>query len=368
MRTVTLLVFATLVAVFGAVPVIARDSASKDAGVSSSDVTHARAFEFTYQVTLDPAPNGTLRVWIPVATSDASQRVVLKGVSDLDHTQTRRDSEYGNSVLYTEIGHAAAPVTIAIKYEVTRREYSRGDLNQLMRYNRDEDSAPSDVARFLAPDRLIPINDRFRTMASEITRGKHGDVEKAYAIYNYVFHTLRYDKSGQGWGRGDAMWACDAKHGNCTDFHSLFIALMRAEKIPARFEIGFPLPEGKAEGEIGGYHCWAEFYLSGLGWVPVDISEAWQNPAKHDFFFGSLDANRVQFTIGRDLILDPPQNGPPVNYLVYPYVELDGEPYDRVHKTFSFREVPLSGSTVASDREASVPHAGRGDLPEWHLY
>ncbi|MFZ0589190.1 MAG: transglutaminase-like domain-containing protein, partial [Bryobacteraceae bacterium] len=283
-------------------------------------------------------------------TSDASQKVVLKSVSGLDHPQSRRDSEYGNSLLYTEIRKAAAPVTIALVYEVTRREYSRGDLKNLMRSNRDHDPAPSDVARFLAPDRLVPINDRFRYMAAEITRGKDGDVEKAYAIYDYVFHTLRYDKSGAGWGRGDALWACDAKHGNCTDFHSLFIALMRAEKIPARFEIGFPLPEDKAEGEIGGYHCWAEFYLNRLGWVPVDISEAWKNPAKHDFFFGSLDTNRVQFTIGRDLILDPPQSGPPVNYLVYPYVELDGQPYDHLHKTFSFREIPPSGRAWGSGK------------------
>lgn len=337
MRNVTPLVFATLLMVFVPLPIIAKDSASKDPG---SGVAQARAFEFTYQVTLDPVPAGTLRVWIPIATSDANQNVVLKSVSGLDHSQSRRDSEYGNSVLYTEIGKAAAPVTITIRYEVKRREYSRGDLKDLMRYNRDQDPAPSDVARFLAPDRLIPINDRFRTLAAEITRGKHGDVEKAYAIYDYVFHTLRYDKSGEGWGRGDAMWACDSKHGNCTDFHSLFIALMRAEKIPARFEIGFPLPEGKEEGEIGGYHCWAEFYLSGLGWVPVDISEAWQNPAQHEFFFGSLDANRVQFTIGRDLTLNPLQSGPPVNYLVYPYVELDGQPYDHLQKRFSFREIP----------------------------
>ena len=348
MRTLTYLVFATLVTISMALPIIASDPASEGTSGSNPGVPHARAFEFTYQVTLDPAPAGTLRVWIPVATSDASQKVVLKTVSGLDHSQSGRDSEYGNSVLYTEIGKTAAPVTITVTYAVTRKEYSHGGVQQLMRYNRAEDPAPADVARFLAPDRLIPINDRFKTMAAEITRGKGGDVEKAYAIYNFVFHTLRYDKSGEGWGRGDAMWACDAKHGNCTDFHSLFIALMRAEKIPARFEIGFPLPEGKAEGEIGGYHCWAEFYVSGLGWVPVDISEAWQNPAKHNFFFGSLDANRVQFTIGRDLILNPPQSGPPVNYLVYPYAELNGQPYNHVYKRFSFHEIPLPGSAWGS--------------------
>jgi len=333
MKTSLELATGCLLGLLAAAPVLA----------AAADSTQARTFEFVYQVTIDPAPGGTVKVWIPIARSDANQDVLLKSISGLDASQvksgTQQESEYGNSVLYTEIKQAAAPVTVSLTYQVTRKEYSRGGLNDLMRYNRADDPPSPDVARFLAPDSLVPINDRFRALAAEITRGKNGDVEKAYAIYDYVFHNLRYDKSGEGWGRGDAMWACDSKHGNCTDFHSLFIALMRAQKIPARFEIGFPLPEGKSDGDIPGYHCWAEFYARGLGWVPVDISEAWKNPTKHDFFFGSLDTNRVQFTIGRDLVLNPPQSGPPVNYLVYPYAELDGQPYDHLQKKFSFHDV-----------------------------
>jgi transglutaminase-like putative cysteine protease len=107
----------------------------------------------------------------------------------------------------------------------------------------------------------------------------------------------------------------------------VFISLMRAQGIPARFEIGFPLAEAPA-GEIAGYHCWAEFYLDKMGWVPVDISEAWKAPAKHDYFFGSLDANRIRFSTGRDLTLEPRQAGPPLNYFVYPYVEVDGKPFE----------------------------------------
>jgi transglutaminase-like putative cysteine protease len=76
-------------------------------------------------------------------------------------------------------------------------------------------------------------------------------------------------------------------------------------------------------GTIPGYHCWAEFY-SGGEWVPVDASEAWKHPDRHDYYFGHLDADRVAFTSGRDLVLEPPQQGEPLNYLIYPYVEIDG--------------------------------------------
>jgi len=167
-------------------------------------------------------------------------------------------------------------------------------------------------------------------------------VAKAKAAYDYLFTNMRYDKTGTGWGRGDAVWACDAKHGNCTDFHSPFIGMLRTDGIPARFDIGFPLPENKDKGDIAGYHCWAEFYAPKTGWIPVDISEAWKAKEKQDYFFGSVDANRVQFSTGRDITLSPKQDGPALNYFVYPYVEVDSKPYDKVDKQFSFEEVKSS--------------------------
>lgn len=312
-------------------------------GVAKAPVKNseaARTFEFSYNVTVKDLPHdGAVRVWIPLATSDQNQKVVLKKVSSPVKTRITRDPQYGDRMLYAEISNAKeSAAAFSLEYEVTRKEYSKGDYEKLMRYNEAAVRAPASAARFLQPDKLVPIDGKMAELAGEQTQGKQGAVEKAHALYDYVFKTLRYDKSGTGWGRGDALWACDAKHGNCTDFHSLFIAMMRAEKIPARFEIGFPLPEKSQQSDIPGYHCWAEFYLNGAGWVPVDISEAWKNPSKHDYFFGTLDANRVQFTIGRDLNLVPKQAGPPLNYFIYPYVEVNGKPYDNLEKKFAFRE------------------------------
>ena len=54
--------------------------------------------------------------------------------------------------------------------------------------------------------------------------------------------------------------------------------------------------------------------------------------------------NRVQFSMGRDLRLTPPQEGKPLNYFVYPYVEVDGQQYANVSLAFSFADV---GAAVA---------------------
>ena len=180
-------------------------------------------------------------------------------------------------------------------------------------------------------------------MALEVTRGKTSDLDKARAVYDYAADNLKYDKSGTGWGRGDIYYACDIKRGNCTDFHAVFTGFTRAVGIPARFEIGFPLPPDRREGEIAGYHCWAEFYLQGYGWVPLDASEGGKNPDRRSYFFGAHDEHRVLFTIGRDIRLSPAQKGEPLNFFVYPYVEVDGRAFEKVQKKFYFRDVKPTG-------------------------
>jgi len=68
--------------------------------------------------------------------------------------------------------------------------------------------------------------------------------------------------------------------------------------------------------------------------------EAWKNPSRHDYYFGHLDADRVAFTMGRDLALKP-QRGALLNYLIYPYAELDGAPIaqDKIKSSFAYHDV-----------------------------
>lgn len=306
------------------------------------NVSPSRTFEFTYDAQITNLSPGvrTVRMWIPLASTDEHQTVIVRKISGTGATRITREAEFGDRMVYAEIHHPhSATAEIKIVYKVTRREYSKGNYESLMRYNQDPQPVPVTLVRFLQPDRLVPTSGLIRQIAASNTNGKQGEIEKAYALYDYVFHHMRYDKSGTGWGHGDALWACDSHHGNCTDFHSLFMALARSSGIPARFAIGFQIPTGSHQGQIPGYHCWAEFYVEGLGWVPTDISEAWLDPSMHNFFFGSLDANRVRFSVGRDLTLSPKQDGPPVNYFVYPYVEIDGKPYNSIKSQFSFHDL-----------------------------
>jgi transglutaminase-like putative cysteine protease len=299
-----------------------------------------RVFQFTYKATINEVPGGTkhLSVWLPYPTTDANQEIFDIQVSSPAKAAVYSEPRYGNSILYVSVDDpGAAPVDIQVSFKVRRSENIRKDFARV----RQVSNAPLDpsVEMYLQPDKLVPINAQIKQWATEVTRGKKTDLEKARAIYDYTLATMKYDKSGQGWGRGDILYACDVKRGNCTDFHAVFIGFCRSLGIPARFAIGFPLPEKRGEGEIPGYHCWAEFYLKGYGWVPVDASEAWKNPQKRDYFFGSHDENRVQLSSGRDIILRPRQQSGPLNYFVYPYAEADGKPVDTIKREFRFKDL-----------------------------
>ena len=314
----------------------------------------SRSFRFTYSFTVKDIPAGTkqVRVWVPVPRSDEHQTVAVLNVKAPTRTRMTQEPEYGNRMMYVEMQNpAAGNAEFSLEYEVKRREYSRGSYAQLERRDRKPGIVPTSMNRLVAPDSLIPTDGKIKALAEEVTGSQTGAVAKAKAAYDYLFTNMRYDKTGTGWGRGDALWACDSKHGNCTDFHSPFIGMLRSDGIPARFDIGFPVPEDKDKGDIAGYHCWAEFSASKIGWVPVDISEAWKAKQKEDYFFGSVDANRVQFSSGRDITLSPKQNGAALNYFVYPYVEVDGKPYDKLEKQFRFEAVKAGGKKSAKSQD-----------------
>lgn len=187
----------------------------------------------------------------------------------------------------------------------------------------------------------MPINENFRRIAEQVVEGKTGDLVRAQALYDHTIDRMRYIKYGDGWGKGDAVYACDARTGNCTDFHSYFIALARAVGIPARFAIGAAIPSERNEGGVDGYHCWAEFFADGKWW-PLDISEANKYTSLATYYFGHHPANRFELSRGRDLVVEPGPTSGPINFLAYPLLEIGGKPV-KVGIEFSFKRSSRRG-------------------------
>jgi len=287
------------------------------AAVAVADVPK-KSFDVTYTATVGGIPEGTkdLTLWIPLPVTRGAQRVSDVAI-DAPYAFTRHRDANGNEYAVAKIAQPpAGDVVVKVRFKATR---SATDIAHPF----ESDATGDELGRDLMADKLVTLSPRVRTLAAEITAGKTTPLEQARAIYQYLITNMTYDKTTPGWGHGDTERACDVKKGNCTDFHSLFMSLTRARRIPARFVIGFPL--SAKDGQVKGYHCWAEFYVKDRGWIPVDASDASKStdPAVREALFGNLDPDRVQFTVGRDLVLEP-KTVQPLNYFVYPHAEADG--------------------------------------------
>jgi hypothetical protein len=300
--------------------------------LAAAEPAKVREFNFRYEATITGLkPGQTARVWLPVPASNEDQKVEIVKRELPAEGKIDKEAKYGNEILYVEAPAGDdGKVMLAMTYRVKRLEV------------RGESAKVTDAERelFLQPDKLVPIGGKPTTLLD----GKklpEDPLMKARLFYDIVNMHMKYSKEGTGWGRGDAEWACDSRFGNCSDFHSLFISLARTHKMPAKFEIGFPLPVKHGKGEIPGYHCWAKFSPDGQKWVAVDISEANKDPSMAEYYFGNLTADRVALSVGRDLTLVPKQAGPPLNFFVYPYAEVEGKPVagENIKRNVSYEDV-----------------------------
>jgi transglutaminase-like putative cysteine protease len=279
-------------------------------------------FTFTYEMEL-PDFSTEAKVWIPLAASDRFQKILLKHITAPARCDTLYDEEHGNAALYWQLTPEHRGKRITVVYEVERLEKSA--------YLAPEE----DFSVYLDQSPLLPVGGRFADIANEVIAEKQADnpLEKARALYDYIIDNMRYAKQGT-YGTADANYACDARSGNCTEFHSLFISLARSAGIPARFAVGAAIPSERDEGGVDGYHCWAEFYAEGKWW-PVDISEANKYTALATYYFGHHPANRIELSRGRDLRLKPAPATGPIPFFAYPVLEVDGRE-QRAKTTFSF--------------------------------
>jgi transglutaminase-like putative cysteine protease len=326
-----------VLASFAMRPLIANDAEPVLNPTVKSSQLAERNVRIDYGGSLQEVPKGArVRVWLPVPQTTKHQQVTTLESTLPNKGRIATEKTYGNKILYFDtVAPACGDISFNTAYAIRRQE-----VRGLSGKGRTELS-PEQRKLFLSANRNVPVKgEQLDSLAGSANSGETG-LSLARSLYYRVDEHVRYDKSKPGYGNGDVLWVCDSRFGNCTDFHSLFISLSRAKGVPARFEIGLPLPPKRGQGTIGGYHCWALFHVEEKGWVPVDISEADKHPELKQYYFGNLTENRVTLTTGRDIQLVPKQDGAPLNYFVYPHVEVNGKvwPKDKMTKQFTFKDV-----------------------------
>jgi transglutaminase-like putative cysteine protease len=309
-----------------------------------------------------------VRIWFAVPQEDASS--VIRNLAVSTDGVVRYDTDsWGNRVGYLEVrAPAQEQITIREEFDLTRSEIqSRVDAARARPLTEPERAA---LARFLAPTTHVIVNDRIKGLAASIVEGESNPVRVARRIYDWTFKNIDYWVKDPDHLKaspvGSTEYCMLTKTGNCTDFHSLFASLAMAVGLPTRMVYGSLLKPTLNGIEVdGSYHCWIQFYAPQIGWVPLDASLAniygkefplteknkklvelttatgykGTDPSKVDYYFGNIDERRVVWSIGRDLMMQPPQESGPVNALAKAHVEVDGKPHADWTREFTYREI-----------------------------
>jgi transglutaminase-like putative cysteine protease len=299
-------------------------------------VPHAFAKNVSGLISIDfdlsHQPQGKeVQLWIPYPVSDRDQDISGINISgNFSESAVYTDKVFKTPMLYVRWDKYSKIRQLSFTFRAEREEVKRRDfLSHEVAWN------PVDFSLYLAATRLGPIDGEVKKLADEITKGKQGVLAKAKAIYDWTVENTYRNPDTRGCGLGDVYRLLQEPGGKCTDISSIYVALARAAGVPAREVFGIRMGKKTTQDISTWQHCWAEFFLPGYGWVPVDPADVRKmmlveklelNNKKtkeyREYFWGGIDAYRIRLGEGRDLLLNPRQHGEPVNYLMYPFAQV----------------------------------------------
>lgn len=369
------------------VAVVSQDGLVVANGVGSVTITARskvnRSVKAKVKFTVVPANAGTIklkvdlsneklypagkvaRVWLPVPQSDENQLIsaVSFKAPGAKTKKITKDSG-GGKELYIEWDANTKPEDrkATLSYHIYRRAIVRPkDLESREKGKVDKKAFANELKKTywsgsLKSGIVKETADRIVTNAGATTVYK-----KAYAIYNWVCNNVtRIDDKDVVFGDVVSILSHKREAGSCMDVNSVFVALCRAEGIPARNLFGMRFTASNGTPEYGktayGPNCRAEFYLPGYGWVVVDpalaIKQSWGHESEYIGkgapkaatwkkiklqYWGNGEENWLCNNSGRDITLTPKQKMVPgepldvlnadgtINLLMFPYGEFDGK-------------------------------------------
>ena len=131
-------------------------------------------------------------------------------------------------------------------------------------------SIPKDIR-----DRYLANNEKYQfehPIIKDAIKKALGDEENPYwmarRLFNHLIDNMYYEMVG-GWNTAPAV--LERGNGSCSEYTFTYIAMCRSVGIPARY-VGSVVVRGDDSSMDDVFHRWAEIYIPGYGWIPVDAS------------------------------------------------------------------------------------------------
>jgi len=274
---------------------------------ASSYMALPKRMRVTFKVTV-PAytlqPRKLVRCWLPYPREDVARQTDIKfieaGVNGqkypMDKLVFSGDSS-AHSSLYMEAKTRRGVDTEFYEiFEYTSAgEWHPIDSSKVLPYNAE---SPEYKEYTSEREKHVIFTPRIKELADSLTNGIENPYLQAKAIYTWIDRNFPW-ASAREYSTIENIpeYVLEAGHGDCGQVTLLFMTLCRAKGIPVRWQSGLMMhPGGK------NLHDWAEMYLEGYGWVPVDQSFGITDYGGY-FFLGGIEPYRlvVNSDFGRDL-------------------------------------------------------------------
>src|SRR5436190_18908385 len=133
-----------------------------------SIIKGADEFEFVYRVKL-PEITGTARIWIPLAKTDPFQTVNVEELNIPMKWDKVQDRDYGNDICVVNAQPQDSGKNLEVRYRVVRKEKAAYPASN------------AEAARYLRPEKFVPVNETAKTVAQKAVPGNTHDVARAKA-------------------------------------------------------------------------------------------------------------------------------------------------------------------------------------------
>ncbi|MCC9606291.1 transglutaminase-like domain-containing protein [Blastopirellula sp. JC732] len=304
---------------------------------------------FTGTVHADAVADGDLiKAWLPIPREFPFQRDFrLIGSSPTPLEIAPGDSPM-RSAYFEQTAQAGEPTKFDLhftfEHDAIRFEIDPALVTPLNRTNKE-------IARFAQEGPHTDFTPELLALSQQIVGDEKNPAIAARKIYDWIGHNIQYSLAIEySTIRNLSDYCREHKYGDCGQEGMLFIALCRANGIPARWQSGWNLFPNRLN-----IHDWSEIYLAPYGWVPVDVCRAVsayqemthltdsERQEVADFYFGGLEPYRMAANCDHSQALTPAKLAPPSDTIDFQRGEYEvGDVnlyYDKFTYDFTIQEI-----------------------------